>query len=59
MHWWLYLYLGGAGVVSVPGHFDDLAECRAAGAKAVIDFRSIHTRSPCYAWCIQGGKDDL
>lgn len=59
MHWFLYLYLGAAGVVAVPGHFDTLEQCRTAGDRAVADWRSIHTHSAAFAWCVEGGDHDL
>lgn len=59
MHWWLYLYLGAAGVIAVPGHFDTKTECRAAGDKAVSDYKDVHKHSAAFAWCIKGGKADL
>lgn len=58
MHWWLYLYLLGQCPVEIPGHFETLAECRAAGDKAVQDFKNIHKHAPAFAWCVQGGRAD-
>lgn len=59
MHWWLYLFLAGTGLLQVPGHYDTLDACKAARAKAVADFRDIHTHAAAYGWCVRGGKDDL
>lgn len=60
MHWWLYLYLSGLGIIEVPGHFETLADCRAHGEREVAEFKErLPQWSAGYAWCIRGGKADL
>lgn len=58
-HFFLYLFLAGQSPIAVPGHFDTLEACERAGDWEVARFKLIHSHSPAYPWCIEGGIDDL
>jgi len=56
-YWWLYLYLGALGTVNVPGHFDSKEACIEQGKEIIATYKSYHTASAGFFWCVPGGAD--
>lgn len=56
MHWFLYLYLGAMGTVQVPGAFDSKDTCIEHGKEIIDTYKTYHTHSPGFFWCVPGGN---